>query len=124
VIEDGPTTTHGDMGFGAGLIAAKRHGAAAIIDPRKYAVGSIATMFETYTHLADVLPAMGYGDKQRMELRETIHAAAKDADVIVIGTPIDLARVLDLEVPSVRVFYDLVEVKGPTLEEVLKPLLG
>lgn len=124
VVEDGPTTTHGDMGFGAGLIAAKRHGASEIIDPRKYAVGSIAAMFETYTHLADVLPAMGYGDKQRMELRETIHAAAKDADVIVIGTPIDLARVLDLEVPSVRVYYDLVEVKGPTLEEVLKPVLG
>jgi len=123
VVEDGPTTTHGDMGFGAGLIAAKRFGAAEIIDPRKYAIGSIATMFETYTHLADVLPAMGYGEKQRHELRETIHAAARDADVIVIGTPIDLARVLELEVPSVRVFYDLVEVRGPTLEEVLKPVL-
>ncbi|HSM01365.1 MAG TPA: GTPase [Acidimicrobiia bacterium] len=124
VVEDGPTTTHGDMGFGAGLIAAKRHGASEILDPRPYAVGSIARMFETYTHLADVLPAMGYGEKQRAELRETIHAAAEDADVIVIGTPIDLARVLDLEVPSVRVFYDLVEVKGPTLEEILKPVVS
>ena len=124
VIEDGPTTTHGDMGFGAGLIAATRHGAAEILDPRPYAVGSLAKMFETYTHLHDVLPAMGYGEKQRKELRETIHAAAEDADVIVVGTPIDLARVLDLEVPSVRVFYDLVEVKGPTLDEILKPVLS
>jgi predicted GTPase len=124
VVEDGPTTTHGDMGFGAGLIAAQRYGAAEIIDPRKYAVGSIAKMFETYGHLHDVLPAMGYGEKQQRELRETIHAAAKEADVIVIGTPIDLARVLELEVPSVRVFYDLVEVKGPTLEEILKPVVA
>jgi predicted GTPase len=124
VVEDGPTTTHGDMGFGAGLIAAQRYGAAEIIDPRKYAVGSIARIFETYGHLHDVLPAMGYGEKQRQELRETIHAAAEDADVIVIGTPIDLARVLELEVPSVRVFYDLVEVEGPTLEEILKPVVS
>jgi len=124
VVEDGPTTTHGGMGFGAGLIAAKRYGAAEIVDPRKYAVGSIATMFETYGHLADVLPAMGYGEKQRHELRETIHAAAEDADLVVIGTPIDLARVLELEVPSVRVFYDLEEVRGPTLSEVLAPILS
>ena len=123
VIEDGPTTTHGEMGFGAGLVAAQRHGAAEIIDPRPHAVGSIAAVFEKYTHLENVLPAMGYGDKQRAELRDTINAACTEAETVVIGTPIDLAGVLDLQVPATRVFYDLDEIRGPTLQEVLAPVL-
>lgn len=123
VVEDGPTTTHGGMGYGAGLVAAQRLGAAEIVDPRPHAVGSIAEVFDAYRHLEKVLPAMGYGEKQRHDLRETIHGAAPSFDTVVIGTPIDLARALDLEVPSVRVFYDLEEVAGPTLEEVIAPIL-
>lgn len=123
VIEDGPTTTHGEMSFGAGLVAAQRLGAAEIIDPRPYAVGSLIDVFAEYQHLERVLPAMGYGPEQRADLRDTIHAAAAEAEVIVIGTPIDLSGVLDLAVPSVRVFYDLDEKSGPTLHEILAPVL-
>jgi predicted GTPase len=124
VVEDGPTTTHGEMAYGAGWVAARRLGAAEIIDPRPHAVGSLVDVFATYTHLVRVLPAMGYGDEQRKDLRETIHRASQEADVVVIGTPIDLAGVLDLAVPSVRVHYDLEERSGPTLEELLAPVLG
>jgi predicted GTPase len=124
VVEDGPTTTHGDMAYGAGLVAAQRLGAAEIVDPRPYAVGSLADVFARYTHLEQVLPAMGYGDAQRDDLRETIHRASEDIDAVVIGTPIDLEGVLDLTVPSVRVFYNLEERTGPTLEELLAPVLG
>ncbi len=124
VIEDGPTTTHGGMGFGAGWVAAERYGAAEILDPRPFARGSLVDVFTTYPHLERVLPAMGYGEQQRADLRATIHAAAAECDVIVIGTPIDLGGVLDLEVPSVRVYYDLDERSGPTLEDLLAPVLG
>lgn len=123
VVEDGPTTTHGEMAFGAGWVAAEKYGAAEVVDPRPYAVGSIIGVFKRYGHLEHVLPAMGYGDAQRADLRETIHRAAADVDIVVIGTPIDLARVLDLEAPSVQVYYDLDELTGPTLEELLSPLL-
>ncbi len=123
VVEDGPTTTHGEMAYGAGWVAAKRFGAAEIVDPRPFGVGSIVDVFAEYDHLDRVLPAMGYGDAQRADLRETIHRAAAAVDVVVIGTPIDLARVLDLEVPSVQVYYDLEEKSGPTLAELLQPLL-
>jgi predicted GTPase len=124
VVEDGPTTTHGGMAYGAGLVAAQRLGASEIVDPRPYAVGSLVDVFARNTHLEQVLPAMGYGDSQRSDLRETIHRASEDIDIVVIGTPIDLSGVLDLEVPSVRVYYDLDERVGPTLEELLNPILG
>ena len=123
VVEDGPTTTHGEMAYGAGMVAARTFGAAEVIDPRPFAVGSLVDVFEKWTHLEQVLPAMGYGEQQRADLRATIHAASAEADVIIIGTPIDLAGLLDLETPSVRVFYDLEEKSGPSLEELVAPLL-
>ncbi len=119
VIEDGPTVTHGEMTFGAGMIAAKNAGATAIIDPRPFAVGSIKATFEKYPHLEKVLPAMGYGDKQVEELEKTINAS--DCDVVVSGTPIDLKRILrNVNKPIVRVRYDL-QVRGePSLDDVLR----
>ena len=117
VVEDGPTVTHGDMPYGAGFIAARKAGAI-IIDPRPFAVGSIKDTFEKYYHLENVLPAMGYGKKQMDELQETINKA--DVDAIVIGTPIDLKRVIKIDKPSVRVKYDLQEIGKPDLEDVLK----
>ncbi|MGY5878823.1 MAG: cyclic 2,3-diphosphoglycerate synthase [Candidatus Thorarchaeota archaeon] len=117
VVEDGPTVTHGDMPYGAGFIAARKAGAI-IIDPRPFAVGSIKDTFEKYYHLENVLPAMGYGKKQMDELQETINKS--DVDAIVIGTPIDLKRVIKIDKPSVRVKYDLQEIGKPDLEDVLK----
>jgi len=105
VVEDGPTLTHGEMRYGAAWVAAKEHGAAEIVDPRPYAVGSIRATYEKYTHVEDVLPAMGYGDAQMKELEQTINAA--DCDLVLIGTPIDLGRLLNLSKPSMRVTYDL-----------------
>ncbi|MFX1565598.1 MAG: cyclic 2,3-diphosphoglycerate synthase [Promethearchaeota archaeon] len=118
VIEDGPTLTHGEMEIGAGWVAAEKYGAAAIIDPRPYAVGSIKATFEKYSHLSEILPAMGYGKEQVKELEETINAV--DAEVVVIGTPIDLGRVVKINKPSVRVRYELQEIGKPTLEDVFK----
>ncbi len=123
IVEDGPTTTHGEMTYGAGMVAAQTFGAAEVIDPRPFAVGSLVDVFEKWTHLEQVLPAMGYGEQQRADLRDTIHRASADADVVVVGTPIDLAGLLDLETPSVRVFYDLEEKSGPSLEELVAPLI-
>lgn len=117
VVEDGPTVTHGDMPYGAGLIAARKAGAI-IIDPRPFAFGSIKDTFEKYYHLENVLPAMGYGKKQMEELQQTINKS--DAEAIVIGTPIDLKRVIKIDKPSVRVKYDLQEIGKPDLEDVLK----
>jgi len=107
VVEDGPTVTHGEMPYGAGHVAADKFGAAEIIDPRPFAVGSIRKTFEKYTHLHDVLPAMGYGAKQVAELEETINAS--DCDLVLIGTPIDLGRVLKIKKPHLRVRYELDE---------------
>lgn len=118
VVEDGPTLTHGEMEFGAGWVAAEKYGAADIIDPRPYAVGSIKATFEKYGHLSEILPAMGYGEKQVKELEKTIEAV--EADVVVIGTPIDLGRVVKINKPSVRVRYELQEIGKPTLEDVFK----
>jgi predicted GTPase len=118
VIEDGPTLTHGEMEIGAGWVAAEKYGAAEIIDPRPYAVGSIKATFEKYSHLSEILPAMGYGKKQVKELEETINAI--DAEVVVIGTPIDLGRVVKINTPSVRVRYELQEIGKPTLDDVFK----
>lgn len=105
VVEDGPTLTHGDMAFGAGHVAATTFGAAAIIDPRPYAVGSIRTTLRKYSHLTEILPAMGYGAKQMKELERTINAA--ECDLVLIGTPIDLGGLLHINKPTMRVSYDL-----------------
>ncbi len=121
VIEDGPTATHGDMTYGAGAIAAKKHGAAELVDPRPYAVGSILDTFHHYGHLTNVLPAMGYGKKQMEELETTI--ANAEADVVVIGTPIDLRRLMKIDKPAVRVRYELQEIGMPNLETVIKDKL-
>ncbi len=121
VIEDGPTVTHGGMGYGAGYVAAKKFGAAEIVDPRPFAVGSIVSTFEKYNHLSLVLPAMGYGEKQIKELEETINSS--DVDLVVIGTPINLARVLKINKPHVRVTYELEEIGQPKLDELVVKFL-
>lgn len=108
VIEDGPTLTHGGMSYGAGFIAAQKYGAGQVIDPRKYAVGSISDLYENYPHLGSVLPAMGYDAPQMKELEQTINSA--DCDAVITGTPIDLENLLDLNKPVVRVRYDIEEV--------------
>jgi len=121
VIEDGPTLTHGNMPYGAGAIIAKQLGANEIVDPRPYAVGSIKENYEKYTHLGAILPAVGYGEKQIAELKETVDRTPCDA--VVIGTPIDLTRVMTISKPTVRVKYEL-KVLGPvTLEEILEEFL-
>ena len=116
-IEDGPTLTHGEMTYGAAVLAAKANGAAELIDPRPCAVGSIAATFEEYPHVGALLPAMGYGKKQREDLRETIRRC--DPDLVLIGTPIDLRRLIDFERPAMRVTYRLSELGDRTLEHVL-----
>jgi predicted GTPase len=120
VVEDGPTLTHGEMPFGAGLVAAREAGAARIVDPRPYAVGSIKATFERWPQLTNVLPAMGYGDEQLAELEQTINAA--DCDVVVTGTPIDLGRLIHSRHPIRHVRYELEEVGEPTLGDVLAPI--
>lgn len=117
VVEDGPTLTHGEMPSGAGLIAARTHGAARIVDPRPYAVGSIRDVFRRHSHIGPVLPAMGYGEKQIRELERTI--AGTDCDVVIFATPIHLPRLLSLEKPSLRVQYEYRDRGRPTLEEIL-----
>jgi predicted GTPase len=116
-IEDGPTLTHGEMSYGAAVLAAKQGGAAELVDPRPFAVGSIKETFSKYPHMTELLPAMGYGRKQMEELRETIERS--DADLVLIGTPIDLRRVIELDKPSLRVTYRLQELGEPTLAELL-----
>jgi predicted GTPase len=118
VIEDGPTVTHGGMMFGAGYLAAKKFGAAEIIDPRPYITGSIKETFETYRHIGNLLPAMGYGREQQIELETTINRA--DCDVVIIGTPIDLNRVIAINHPTCRVSYEVQEIQGPTLSDIIK----
>jgi len=121
VIEDGPTLTHGEMKFGAGVVAARAHGAKEIVDPRPWAVGTIDATFRKYD-VGPVLPAMGYSDGQLAEMEKIIDAT--EADVVVIGTPIDLRRVIDIRKPAVRVGYDLdVLPDSPTLNDVLAPVL-
>jgi predicted GTPase len=116
-VEDGPTLTHGEMAYGAAVLAAKQHGAAELIDPRSCAVGSIAETFEQYPNVGALLPAMGYDRQQMEDLRETIHRC--DADLVLIGTPIDLRRLIDLDKPALRVTYKLQEMGEPTLKDVL-----
>jgi predicted GTPase len=116
-VEDGPTLTHGEMAYGAAVLAAKAHGAAELVDPRPFAVGSIAKTLEEWPHIHDLLPAMGYGDEQIDELRTTIERS--DADLVLIGTPIDLRRVIDFDKPALRVSYRLQELGEPTLADLL-----
>ncbi len=120
-IEDGPTVTHGEMAFGAATLAAKIYGAAEIVDPRPFAKGSIKNVYQQYPHLEAVLPAMGYGKKQTKELENTIKAI--DCDTVIIGTPIDLRRVVKIKQPTIRVRYSLEEIGTPNLETVLDKFL-
>ena len=121
VVEDGPTVTHGEMPFGAGLLVARRYGAE-VIDPRPYAVGSIQEVYRTYPHLDRVVPAMGYGREQVAELEETLRRA--EAEVVVSGTPVDLRRVLRLDKPIVHVTYELEERTAPTLADLVREWLA
>jgi len=118
VIEDGPTVTHGEMEYGAGFVAAVKYGAKEIMDPRPFAVGSIKQTFEKYDHITDVLPAMGYSDKQRRELQQTINDS--DCELVVSGTPIDISRILKVKKKIIRVKYDLQVIGRPDLVEVLQ----
>ena len=117
IVEDGPTITHGEMNIGAGMVAAQRLGAAESIDPRPYAAGSLKGTFEKYPHIGNVLPAMGYGEQQLKDLEATINQA--DCDVVIIGTPMDLTRVININKPSTRVHYELEEVGDLQLKDVL-----
>jgi predicted GTPase len=118
VVEDGPTLTHGEMAYGAGVVAAQRFGAAEIIDPRPYAVRSIAETYEKYPGTGPVLPAMGYGEDQIRDLEETINGTP--CDLVIIGTPIDLRRVINIKPPADRVRYELQVIGQPTLQEILQ----
>ncbi|NQU06310.1 MAG: GTPase, partial [Calditrichaeota bacterium] len=121
VVEDGPTLTHGEMTFGAGVVAAEKFGAAELVDPRPFTSGKIAETFQIYPNIGSILPAMGYGDEQMADLEKTINAS--DAEVVVIGTPIDLRRIIDIKKPTVRVTYDLQEIGRPTIADVISSFL-
>lgn len=121
IVEDGPTLTHGEMKLGAGVVAAERLGAAEIIDPRPFAVGSLVETFNKYKHVENVLPAMGYGEQQLKDLEETINKA--DCDAVIIGTPIDLSRVISINKPCTRVHYDLDEISSPNLKDILNDFI-
>jgi len=118
VIEDGPTLTHGEMEYGAGTVAAHRFGAAEIVDPRFYAVGSIVTTYEKYPSTGPLLPAMGYSPQQIAELEQTINDTP--CDLVLVATPIDLCRILDIKRPFERVRYELQVIGEPTLQSVVQ----
>ncbi len=118
VVEDGPTTTHGEMKYGAGIMAASKYGAAEAVDPRPYTVGTITETFEKYPEIGPLLPAMGYSGQQVSDLAETIENT--ECDSVIIATPIDLRRVIEISKPSVRVFYDLQEIGRPDLVEIIE----
>jgi predicted GTPase len=121
IVEDGPTLTHGDMTYGAGTIAARKFGALEIIDPRPFVTGSIKDTFKKYPRIGLLLPAMGYGDKQKKDLADTINKTPCDA--VIIGTPIDLRKIIDIKKPTVRVRYDLSEIGRPDLKDALQKIL-
>lgn len=122
VIEDGPTLTHGEMAYGAGAVAAEMYGASEIIDPRRFAVGSIKDVFEKHRHLANVLPAMGYYPEQIRELEETINNA--DCDSVIIATPVDLRRILKIKKPSTAVYYELADLGKPSLRDKIDDFIS
>jgi predicted GTPase len=122
VVEDGPTLTHGGMAYGAGVVAAQRYGAAELVDPRPYAAGSIREVYQTYSGIGPLLPAMGYGPEQMADLQQTINATP--CDMVLVATPIDLGRILDLKKPAQRVRYELQEIGRPNLEDLLQPILA
>jgi predicted GTPase len=121
VIEDGPTLTHGEMGYGSGTIAAQKHGAAGIIDPRPAAIGSLADTFKRFPWVGKALPAMGYSPAQLEDLAATINATPCDS--IVVATPVDLARLIPFDKPHCRVRYDLEEISRPNLVDVISGFL-
>ena len=121
VVEDGPTLTHGEMTYGAGVVAARKFGAAELVDPRPFIVGTIKDTFKQYPDIGTLLPAMGYGDKQVRDLEQTINSS--DADLIIIGTPIDLRKILKINKPALRVYYELQEIGKPNLNDALKKVL-
>jgi predicted GTPase len=121
VVEDGPTLTHGEMKIGAGIVAARKFGASELVDPRPYTVGKLAETFEIYPGIGTLLPAMGYGEEQLHDLETTINNT--DCDSVVIGTPIDLSRIIQINKPTTRVFYDLQEIGHPNLDDVLGDFL-
>jgi predicted GTPase len=122
VVEDGPTLTHGEMKYGAGWVAARRFGAKTIVDPRQYAVGTIAATYEKYPNTGPILPAMGYGDAMVKDLEKTINQA--DVDLVISATPIDLTRIIKVNKPMQRVRYELQEIGQPTLAELLMKQFG
>ncbi len=122
VIEDGPTLTHGGMRYGAGVVAAQRFGASEILDPRAYAVGTLADTFRKYPEIGTLLPAMGYGDRQVKDLEATVNATP--ADLVLIATPIDLRRLINIKVPALRVSYELQEIGRPTLADEIDAFLA
>jgi predicted GTPase len=122
VVEDGPTLTHGEMKIGAGTVAAQRFGAARMVDPRPWTVGTITKTFEKYPEIGTLLPAMGYGDLQKKDLEETINKV--DCDVVISATPIDLGRIVKVNKPMVTVGYELEEISTPTLKDLLKKKFG
>ncbi|HPI71447.1 MAG TPA: hypothetical protein PLF99_08955, partial [Tenuifilaceae bacterium] len=117
VVEDGPTLTHGDMKIGAGTVAAQKYGASEIIDPRSVAVGKLAETYRIYPNIGALLPAMGYSKEQLKDLETTINNV--DCDTVIIGTPIDLSRIVKIKKPAVRVHYDLQEIGDPNLNTIL-----
>ncbi len=122
VVEDGPTLTHGEMKIGAGVVAARKFGAAELVDPRPYTVGKLSETFDIYPEIGTLLPAMGYGEEQLKDLESTINKT--DCDSVIIGTPIDLNRIININKPSTRVFYDLQEIGHPNLDEVLEKFMA
>ena len=122
VVEDGPTVTHGEMKIGAGVVAARKFGAAELVDPRPYIVGRLQETFATYPGIGCILPAMGYGEQQLKDLEATINAA--DCDAVIIGTPIDLNRIIKIDKPNTRVYYNLQEIGRPNLDSVLSDFLA
>jgi len=122
VVEDGPTLTHGGMAFGAGIVAARKFGAKSVVDPRPYAFGTIRKTFDRYPHIGPLLPAMGYGKKQVKDLEKTVNAVP--CDVVIVGTPIDLRRIIAIKRPTVRVRYELEEITRPGLNRYLEKALN
>ena len=117
VVEDGPTLTHGEMKIGAGVVAAQKFGAASLVDPRPYTVGKLSETFEIYPEIGTLLPAMGYGEEQLKDLETTINNT--ECESVVIGTPIDLNRIVKINKPNTRVYYDLQEIGFPNFEGII-----